>query len=521
MASWSFAKACIALVATLSWNSSLAVATVEHDSNPIATPSYKITLTQSSVSGISSGGYMAQQFHVANSAWMVGSGIFAGGPYYCAENNVSNGTGRCVNGGITQAQLDSFLSEANNQAAAGRIDAVSNLANDRVWLFHGKLDQGVDEQVMDSLKTWYEMAGVAASNITYERERIIQHTWPTKYYNYPGDSHGNTNACAGSGPDYPFLGACDWDSAGDMLAHIYGPLNPRNAGNLTGTVKAIRQSDHFNAGGYGSPASMNPKAYVYVPASCANGTECRLHVAFHGCEMNYDSAPSIFSSDAGPVYGLKFVLNSGLNEWADTNDIVVLYPQAKKSSSNPKGCWDFWNYEGGGVPHTKRGKQIDTVRAMMTKLAAGMPGDLPPPPTGLAATGTTSNSVSLNWNGVSGATGYKVYRGTAGVGTPSGASFTDTGLSPSTTYTYQVAAINAAGEGPKSEAMNATTQAGSGGACFTANNVAHVSAGRAYLAWGLVYARGSNESMGFYSALTTTKLRQTATDYYVVDSTCP
>ena len=378
MSRYSSVTRALAAMAVSIWSASaFAVATVEHDSSPIATPSYNVDLTKSSVSGISSGGYMAQQFHVANSAWMVGAGIFAGGPYFCAENNVNSGAGRCLNGGITKSHLDAFLAQANTQASAGRIDALSNLANDRVWLFHGKLDRGVKEQVMDSLNTWYQMAGVPSGNIVYERERQIQHTWPTKYYSYPGDRNANANACGGSNPDYPWLGQCDWDSAGAMLQHVYGPLNARNAGTLSGTVKAIRQTDHFNAGGFGSPASMNPKAYVYVPNSCATGTTCRIHVAFHGCEMNYDSAPSSASSDAGPVYGLKFVLNSGLNEWADTNNIIVLYPQAKKSAFvplNPKGCWDFWNYEGGGVPHTKQGKQIDTVRAMMTRLAAGLAG---------------------------------------------------------------------------------------------------------------------------------------------------
>jgi poly(3-hydroxybutyrate) depolymerase len=31
-----------------------------------------------------------------------------------------------------------------------------------------------------------------------------------------------------------------------------------------------------------------------------------------------------------------------LNEWADTNNIIVLYPQAVPSYGNDYGCWDWW-----------------------------------------------------------------------------------------------------------------------------------------------------------------------------------
>lgn len=48
-------------------------------------PSLHIDINQSSVSGLSSGAYLAVQFHVAFSATMVGAGIIAGGPYYCTQ----------------------------------------------------------------------------------------------------------------------------------------------------------------------------------------------------------------------------------------------------------------------------------------------------------------------------------------------------------------------------------------------------------------------------------------------------
>lgn len=40
-------------------------------------------------SGLSSGGYMAVQLHVAHSSIIEGSAIYAGGPYYCAQNSLA------------------------------------------------------------------------------------------------------------------------------------------------------------------------------------------------------------------------------------------------------------------------------------------------------------------------------------------------------------------------------------------------------------------------------------------------
>ncbi|MFG3095893.1 chitinase [Streptomyces sp. NPDC048202] len=84
----------------------------------------------------------------------------------------------------------------------------------------------------------------------------------------------------------------------------------------------------------------------------------------------------------------------------------------------------------------------------------------PGTPGGLAVSGTTSSSVSLAWNAVSGATGYNVYRNGAKVTAVSGTSATVTGLAASTSYSFQVSATNSVGESAKSATVNATTTSG-------------------------------------------------------------
>src|SRR5690349_3752513 len=87
---------------------------------------------------------------------------------------------------------------------------------------------------------------------------------------------------------------------------------------------------------------------------------------------------------------------------------------------------------------------------------------VPSVPTGLQASGTTSNSTNLSWNAATVAvncvlTGYTVFRNGVAVGTTSSPNMTVSGLSPLTTYSFRVAANDAAGSSAQSTAINVTT----------------------------------------------------------------
>lgn len=88
---------------------------------------------------------------------------------------------------------------------------------------------------------------------------------------------------------------------------------------------------------------------------------------------------------------------------------------------------------------------------------------IPAAPAGLAVSSTSSSSVSLAWNTVSGATGYNVYQGATKVQSVTGASATVSSLAASTSYTFQVTATNSAGESAKSATVTGTTTASGGG----------------------------------------------------------
>ena len=81
---------------------------------------------------------------------------------------------------------------------------------------------------------------------------------------------------------------------------------------------------------------------------------------------------------------------------------------------------------------------------------------VPTAPTDLRAT-PGATSVALSWSSSPTATSYVVLRDGVPVGSPSSTSFTDTGLTSGQGYSYRVAAVNDAGQGPSSDPVAVTT----------------------------------------------------------------
>jgi hypothetical protein len=92
---------------------------------------------------------------------------------------------------------------------------------------------------------------------------------------------------------------------------------------------------------------------------------------------------------------------------------------------------------------------------------------IPDVPTGLSATAISTTEINLTWNDVAGETGYKLERKTGSGGTyaqisppaQNATSYSDSGLTASTTYYYRIRATNSAGDSDYSSEANATTLA--------------------------------------------------------------
>jgi chitodextrinase len=101
-------------------------------------------------------------------------------------------------------------------------------------------------------------------------------------------------------------------------------------------------------------------------------------------------------------------------------------------------------------------------KANITVTAGTSDTQAPTAPT-LAASGTTQNSTNLSWSGATdnvGVTGYEIYRGSTLLGNTSATNYTATGLAASTTYTFTVKAMDAAGNtSAASNSVSVTTLA--------------------------------------------------------------
>jgi len=296
------------------------------------------------VSGVSSGGYMATQYQVAYSKDVIGAGVISAGPWFCAQGSLFRALDECMKGGIIGPEVAPLVAAARATAKAGLIDDLSWLVPDRVYVFHGSRDETVGAAVVDSLLRFYR-AFVPPERIHYETRVAAAHGFPAR---------GHGVACGTSAS--PWINDCDYDAAGELLRLLYDDLR-QPAGTPGGELRA------FDQGGYAigdALASLDDSGWVYIPADCATGSPCRIHVAFHGCRQGNDFIGSAFARDAG------------YNRWASVNRIVVLYPQVSKSwiwPFNPQGCWDWWGYSGANYA-TRDGAQLAGIRRMLQALGA-------------------------------------------------------------------------------------------------------------------------------------------------------
>jgi hypothetical protein len=181
-----------------------------------------------------------------------------------------------------------------------------------------------------------------------------QHAQPTDFYGNPCGTLGN-----------PYINNCAYDAAGELLKWIYSSLSPRNDGQLGGDFVQFDQTEFLD-----DPIfhGMDTSGWLDVPTSCRNQRPCRLHIAFHGC--NQYQGYTYFQFGSGMVtFGTTFVRNAGYNKWADSNGLLVLYPQATAMPSNPQGCWDWWGYDDPNYA-LKSGRQMRAVHSMVQRIVS-------------------------------------------------------------------------------------------------------------------------------------------------------
>lgn len=207
------------------------------------------------------------------------------------------------------------------------------------------------------------------------------------YYVMAVDARGNTNK---SDIQHVWVGAGDTSGGGGGTTNSVVTLlpNPPVAGN-TVTVQ-------YNATGRNISAA-NP---VYI-------------------HLGWNSWGTVISPDPAMTF------NAASNVWEFTTNVLATATQLDVVFNNGSGTWD----NNGGA---------DWHFAVSTNSTPQPPAT----PTGLTATPVSSNQINLTWSAAAFASGYIVQRDAAIIGTTSGTTYNDTGLTAATAYCYSIIATN-------------------------------------------------------------------------------
>lgn len=320
-------------------------------------PAFGALIDETSVSGISSGAYMAGQFQMAHGKIITGAAIIAGGPYGCSESVFADTMGgpgtaflnlsKAVNGCMLDVlsawgvgDPDQLAEKARARAAKGEIDPIADTISDRVYLFTGTSDRTVVPRIVKRAEAFYEKLGVPQANIAFIDTLPAGHAFVTE---------NEGAACTHSGE--PYVVDCDYDQAGALLKHIYGSLNPPSSAPAGRYIEFDQRAYQDET----RPDGLASTGVVYVPNVCGKSSPCRVHIAFHGCAQNRRTV------------GDAFIREAGFARWADTNRLIVLFPQVATTVSNPQGCWDWWGYTGFDYL-TRSAAQISAVYRMIEAL---------------------------------------------------------------------------------------------------------------------------------------------------------
>lgn len=264
-----------------------------------------------SVSGISSGGFMAVQTHVAFSSEVTSSGIVAGGPYLC-ENIVA-----CTSH-PELIDVDILETTTKGLVLGGYIDDTRYLKQSEVYLYSGSHDTVVKPGVVKKLSEYYSRFG---PDVFEKFDIPSQHGWPTDSYGVPCETLKT-----------PFINQCNFSFSRYMFGE---PVS--GEGSL---IKLLQVN--------GPLISMGEYAYAFIPKNISRKS---VHISFHGCEQTLTDI------------GLDFIKHSGLNE----HGMIVLYPQVIRTPLNPYGCWDWWGYTGPQFA-TKLSPQMNLVMGLARRL---------------------------------------------------------------------------------------------------------------------------------------------------------
>jgi len=139
-----------------------------HAAEPLA--SFDADPAGITVSGVSSGAYMAGQMHVAFSDRIEGAALVAGGPYGCAGGSVAFALQRCMETNLGDPDPAALVAKARGLERAGLIAPLENLSDDPVYVFSGTQDRTLLPEVAASAVAFYRLAGTPEDRLAFKSD---------------------------------------------------------------------------------------------------------------------------------------------------------------------------------------------------------------------------------------------------------------------------------------------------------------------------------------------------------------
>jgi fibronectin type 3 domain-containing protein len=310
-----------------------------------------------------------------------------------------------------------------------------------------------------------------------------------------------------------------WNPVGNALNYR---LYRKNSGGSFELIATPVSNSHTDTG-------LSPSTAYYYKVAAANGSG---EGAQSGEALAMTLAAGAGTAPGAAPTGLTATVtaNSITLSWNSVTGALTYLVYRGSSSSGPweiKGTPTAASYTDGGLSSgTTYYYKVAGVNnggegphsEVYSAATQGAGGGLPAAPVTVNAAALSSGAIEISWTTVSGAASYRVYRSTDAVnftlvGFPSGLSYTDGGLSSSTTYYYRVSAVNGSGEGPQSQIASAVTSGDGGGyppQAPTGLKIASPSPSGIGLSWNSVSGASSykvfrtNSANGNYGLISTT-----------------
>ena len=248
------------------------------------------------LSGFSAGGYMSCLLHTIHSGTFNGAAPIGGGPYaspYVRRDQKTLGNSKDPESNKYPIQMNIDL--AMNFSNAQRIDNISNLENNRVFILHAENDYDVPVYLAYEIEQYYQNMS-STIEIKTDIGRDFGHIFPT-----------------------------DADEPSIILNHLYNTSNFETvkSGEPTYTrfsMKSFCPDEDCDAAG------MWDSAFLAASESCRNGTkECPVHIYLHGC----------WSSNV--ILGRGPMKETFYGNIAEKHDLIVIFPQTNSDSG---ACWN-------------------------------------------------------------------------------------------------------------------------------------------------------------------------------------